>query len=70
MATLPPNYNLAPVESLNELHMASSMSEEAVEHVLTQYRRIAGSDEELFLRMINAKTKDDSITGYVAASTL
>jgi hypothetical protein len=45
MATLQPNYNLAPVESLNELHMASSMGEEVVEHVLTQYRRIAGSDE-------------------------
>jgi hypothetical protein len=43
--------------------MANEVGEEAVEHVLTQYRRIAGSDEELFLRMINAKTRDDSITG-------
>jgi hypothetical protein len=64
MATLPPNYNIAPVETLNELHMASGMGEEAaVEHVLTMYRRRAGSDEELFLRMINAKTTDDTVSG-------
>jgi tetratricopeptide (TPR) repeat protein len=65
MATLPPNSNPAPVESLSQLHMACMMGEEAVGHVLAMYRRCAGGDDELFASMVNAKTADDSYTaGY------
>jgi ankyrin repeat protein len=43
------------------------MGEEAVEHVLTLYRRRAGYDEEVFVLMVNARATDDSQTaGYTA----